>query len=342
MADRRDSLSTSPKASFVSIIVCTRNRAVKLERTLRTIGELEVPTDSSYEVIVVDNGSTDTTAAVCAQFEKDFPTALRRVFLPIPGLSRAGNAGFVASRGDLIAYLDDDVLPRKDWLAVLCREFTTDPQLGVLSGRVELWNPEDLPLATRRQEQRCEFHALDDSFNIFIGCNLAIRRSVIEKIGLFDPVLGTGSRFGSAGDSDFCYRAWKAGQKLVYVPALFVYHDHGRRSLQDRRKVMRDYTFGRGAFYAKHVCARDAVALRAMYWELLEARKSLLTLGDNLGWRHLAWLGRAICSYTLRHGWRVWRDGIDTPAKPESARETPTSQPPGPIDNTVMFKTTQV
>ncbi len=342
MTDRGDSLSTSTKASFVSIIVCTRNRAVKLERTLRTIGALEVPEGSSYEVIVVDNGSTDATATVCAQLEKDFSAVLRRVFLPTPGLSRAGNTGFVAAQGNIIAYLDDDVLPRKDWLAVLCREFAADPQLGVLCGRVELWNPEHLPLATRRQEQRREFQQLYDAFSLFIGCNLAIRRTVIEKIGLFDPVLGTGSRFGSAGDSDFCYRAWKAGQKLVYVPALFVYHDHGRRSLQDRRKVMRDYTFGRGAFYAKHACARDKAALRAMYWELLEARKSLLTPGDDLGWRHVAWLSRAICSYTLRHGWRIWRNGIDTPAKPEPARETPPAQPPGPINNTTMLKTTQV
>src|SRR5215471_2716832 len=316
----------STKPNLVSIIVCTRNRAVKLERTLRAIRELEVPGGNSYEVIVVDNGSTDATATVCAQLAGLFPNALHRIFLPTPGLSGAGNAGFAAARGDIIAYLDDDVLPRKDWLVVVCHEFATDPQLGVLSGRVELWNPTDLPLATRRKEQRCEFQALDDAFNLFIGCNLAIRRTVIEKIGLFDPRLGTGSRFGSAGDSDFCYRAWKAGQKLVYVPTLFVHHDHGRRSQQDRRKVMRDYTLGRGAFYAKHACARDKAALRAMYWELLEARKSLLTLSDDLGWRHLAWLSQAICGYTLRYGWRVWRDGIDTPAKPECPRGTPTSQ----------------
>ena len=305
MADRGDSLSTSPKASFVSIIVCTRNRATKLERTLRTIGELEVPKGSSYEVIVVDNGSTDATSAVCAQLEKEFPTVFQRVFLPIPGLSRARNTGFAAARGDIIAYLDDDVLPRKDWLAVICHEFTTDPQLGILSGRVELWNPEDLPFSIRRKEQRCEFQELYDAFSLLIGCNFAIHRTVIEKIGLFDLELGRGGLFDSAEDSDFFYRAWKAGQKLVYTPSLFVHHDHGRQSPQDRRKIMRDYTLGRGAFYAKHAGAGDRTALRAMYWELLEARKSLLAPGDELGWRHLAWLGRAICGYTLRHGWRV-------------------------------------
>jgi glycosyltransferase involved in cell wall biosynthesis len=306
---------------LVSIVVCTRNRADKLRAALEAIRELEVPADGDYEVIVVDNGSTDATPEVCASLAPSFGGRLRRVFLATPGLSRAGNAGFEASRGSIIAFLDDDLLPGRDWLVEVCREFAADPDLGAISGRVELFNPADLPMAIRRQTERIAFDRFGHAFTLFIGCNLAVRRSVIDRIGLFDPDLGTGTRFGSAGDSDFFYRAWRAGEKLVFVPTVFVLHDHSRRTPEAKLKVSRDYVVGRGALYAKHVLGGDRLVMKEMYWELRGAWRSLFAPADELGWRHGAWLVKGFLGYSLMRAGRlasVWR--AVEPASPSGAR----------------------
>lgn len=287
--------------NLVSIIVCTRNRAAKLRRTLQAIQALEIPAGADCEVVVVDNGSTDETTEVCASLEESFQGRLHRIFLPNPGKSRAGNAGFEVAHGSIIAFLDDDVLPRSDWLWVICREFSADRDLGAISGRVELLNPVDLPIAVRRQTERLQFQSLGDAFGLFIGCNLAVRRTLIERSGLFDPDLGPGSRFGVAEDSDFFYRVWKAGEKLVFVPSLFVYHDHGRRTLEAKLDVARGYILGRGAFYAKHVLCRDWRVARALYWELISAWHSLFDRQDHLGWRHMAWLVKGFLGYSFMH-----------------------------------------
>jgi glycosyltransferase involved in cell wall biosynthesis len=294
---RHGARATERAACLISIIVCTRNRADKVGRTLRAIQSLEVPSGAAYEIIVVDNGSTDDTEGVCAAFQRSFDGQFRRVFLSTPGLSRAGNAGFDAASGDIIAYLDDDVLPREDWLSVVYRAFSRDAGLGAISGRVELFNPADLPTSIRRQTEETQFDSLKHAFGLFIGCNLAIRRALIDRVGRFDTDLGTGTWFGSAGDSDFFYRAWKAGEKLVFLPTLFVHHDHGRRTREAKLKLARDYVTGRGAFYAKHVLRGDSMVARACYWELISACRSLFDRRDDLGWRYLAWLLKGFVGY---------------------------------------------
>ncbi len=301
--------------NLVSIIVCTRNRAEKLSRTLQAIQMLAIPAGADFEVIVVDNGSTDRTAEVCANVEGAFQGRLKRIFLESPGLSRAGNTGFGAARGSIISFLDDDVLPRRDWLEVVWRQFSGDQELGAISGQVALLNADDLPISIRRLTELTEFQSLAHAFGLFIGCNLAVRRRLIERVGLFDPDIGTGTRFGSAGDSDFFYRAWKAGEKLLYVPSLFVHHDHGRSTREARFKVSRDYIVGRGAFYAKHVLRKDGGVARASYWEFLSAWRSLFDRKDDLGWRHLVWLLKGFVGYGLMVAGRsVTRSSGRTPS----------------------------
>ena len=304
-----------PKMVLVSIILCTRNRAAKLRRTLQSIQALEQPRDADYELIVVDNGSTDETADVCASLEPELGGRLRRIFVEEPGKSRAANAGFEVARGEIIAFLDDDVLPQRDWLAVVCREFSAAPTLGAISGRVELFNPADLPTSIRRQTERIEFQSVDDAFNLFTGCNVAVRRGLIERLGLFDPALGPGSRVGIAEDSDFFYRAWKAGGKLVYVPSLFVHHDHGRRTENDKVKLARGYIMGRGAFYAKHILRGDLTVARAMYWEIGGALRALRQGRHDLGWKHIGWLLQGFLHYPIHRTLAAARNLFRKPAR---------------------------
>jgi GT2 family glycosyltransferase len=186
----------------------------------------------------------------------------------LAGKSHALNTGIREARGKIIAFVDDDVHPASDWLEVIWREFSADPNLEVVSGRVELLNPADLPITIRRQSKRVVFQSLTDSFNVMVGCNAAVRRALFDRIGYFDVDLGPGSEFESAEDADFFFRAWRSGAKLVYEPSLFVFHDHGRRTQSAGVKVRRGYAVGRGAFYAKHLLKGDLLVLGALRREV--------------------------------------------------------------------------
>jgi glycosyl transferase family 2 len=112
---------------LISILICTRNRPEKLRRTLDAICALEVPSGAEYEVLVMENGpETNATAETWEDLESVFSGRLQRFHLPVSGKSSAANSGFAISRGEIISFLDDDILPRKDWLSVIFQEFASD------------------------------------------------------------------------------------------------------------------------------------------------------------------------------------------------------------------------
>lgn len=119
----------------VSIVVCTRNRAESLRRTLTALAGLNVARLPAVELVVVDNGSTDGTAEVVQAAAGSFPYPVRLVSCPEKGLSRARNAAVAAARHELIRFTDDDCLPESDWAVRLAEAFGGDP-LQVIGGRV--------------------------------------------------------------------------------------------------------------------------------------------------------------------------------------------------------------
>jgi glycosyltransferase involved in cell wall biosynthesis len=284
---------------LVSILVCTRDRPEKLRRALEAIAQFNLPSGVDFEVLVLDNGSgNDLTASTCRDLQSTLSGRLRGFHLPVAGKSRAANAGFELSRGNIIAFLDDDIVPRKDWLAVICQQFSEDAGLGVITGRVELLDKEDLPVGIRLSDRRIVLQDLADLY-VLIGCNLAIRREVVDKIGLFDVNLGPGSRVGFHEDHDFFYRAWRAGEKIVYEPSLFVYHGHGRQSATQEVSIKRSYAMGRGAFFAKQILKRDWLILRTMYWELRSETRSLFGQRGQPSAKQLSWLLSGFYNYCL-------------------------------------------
>lgn len=281
----------------LSIILPTRNRAAKLAVTLEYLRALHVPQGYKCEIVVVDNGSTDETARVCQGYANNSSIPFRREYAPLAGLSRARNAGIRASTGRILAFLDDDIHPMPDWLIVIAHELAADPSLGMLCGRVELQNPGDLPMGIRRMKDRKYFAEVDDAFYLSAGGNWAARRTLFDRIGLFDSEFGPGSRFPAAEDAEFSYRAWRSGEKILYVPEMFVLHDHGRSSSESGFNLTREYVWGRGAFDAKCILQGDRMVARYMYWEIRSGLRRLIRDRQKHVWRNLLWLVQGFFHY---------------------------------------------
>ncbi len=131
------------------------------------------------------------------------------------------------------------------------RKIFADPKIGFAGGRVDLFDPTDIPMTISASDQPELINP--QTFiagGALLGANMMFRRRVLEQIGGFDPDLGPGSRFRSGSDVDALIRASFAGWCGLYSPDVTVSHHHGRKA-EDRRALMRRYMLGKGAYQAK-------------------------------------------------------------------------------------------
>jgi glycosyltransferase involved in cell wall biosynthesis len=266
-------LGVAPRSPMVSVVLCTRDRAQRVQRTLRSLHDMALPAMLIWEIVVVDNDSRDGTRDVVSAFARDARIPVRYVLETRPGLSWARNAGVQVSRGDILAFTDDDCLADPHWLERIDAEFRADAALAVLGGRVELHDSRDRPVAVRVHRDRVLVRSLDDIIAFMIGCNMACRRQLFADIGDFDVRLGSGAKIPSAEDWDLLYRAHRARAKIVFAPEVLVFHDHGRRSDADVESAGHRYAIGRWAFYCKYAARFDGdVVRRAMrdLWRLMD------------------------------------------------------------------------
>jgi GT2 family glycosyltransferase len=234
----------------LSLILCTRNRASQLARCLASMAAIR--STQPWELVVVDNGSTDDTRAVIEAARSSIAAPLVYAHQPVQGLSSARNAGVAASQGSLILFTDDDCYPAPDLLDAACAAFS-DPAVGFVTGRILLYDPDDFPTTINESMQPARFapHRFIPAGAVK-GANFGFRRLVLDQIGPFDPAFGAGSHF-PAEDADAVMRASLAGWAGVYAPAMQVSHHHGRKA-SEARKLYRSYDYGRGAFHAKLAC----------------------------------------------------------------------------------------
>jgi len=268
----------------LSVIICTLNRAPQLEHCLQRFRE--APTFcKTWELIVVDNNSSDDTRAVTQKFASSAPFHVRYVFESRQGLSYARNRGIAETSGSIIAFTDDDCLVERQWASTIVREFSTDRSLAVLGGRVDPEPPNGQGGGTRTYSDRKQITSFPEIFRHMIGCNMAFSRNVFEVIGGFDPLLGKGTSLGSAEDLDILYRALKGQLPIVYVPEAVVFHAHGRVSMSAIQQVNDEYAKGRGGFYWKHVVRGDLNIAKRAVREIVNLCQAILVNGNQHGAR---------------------------------------------------------
>lgn len=259
----------------LSIVMSTFNRP---EDTLRFLASLETTltrTNVEWEVIVVDNNSTDNTPDLVASYIDKAGYPLRLVTERRKGRSAGINAGIHASSGRYLAFTDDDILVTPDWVQCIVDYLDQHPEAGCVGGMVKLFNTADAPITINTSTVLAVIdHASFTPHNTpILGCNTAIRRSLLNSIGLFDLELGVGTPTRSGEDVDLVYRVLKSGLEVHYVPAIVVFHNHGRRTPDQIRHVRRGYGYGLGAFYAKYFAASDRQVMRWAYWD---ARRTIM------------------------------------------------------------------
>ena len=262
----------------VSVVVCTRNRAESLSRCLDAFARISA-VSTTWELVVVDNGSTDATPDVLARAAEGFGERLRVLHEPTRGLGGARNRGWQGATGAIVACTDDDCYPEPDYVDAIAACFAEDPGLDFLGGRIRLYDPTDLPITIHDEPDRRDVlpHRFVPAYRIQ-GANFAFRRALAEEIGGFDPLLGAGARFPAGEDFDFVARAAWLGHRGAYDPRPVVWHHHGRKTPADRAAIMRQYATGSGACLAKRLLDRRS---RRVF-----ARASLEQVWDDLRTKH--------------------------------------------------------
>lgn len=224
--------STEPaRLASCSIVVCTYQRAASLADTLAALKRLRIAPGRSVEVIVVDNNSSDATRGTVEALIAGWP-ALRYEFEAEQGLSHARNHGIAAARGEIILFTDDDVLPEPDWLEVTVaglERYGADACGGYIAPLWEVPPPDWLTerfygfLAVRTDRE--DDYPIDSPSRAPYGANMAFRRSVFERVGVFDTRRGRkGKVLASGEDGEMFERILAAGLKAVFLGRSRVSH----------------------------------------------------------------------------------------------------------------------
>ncbi len=227
-----------------SVIIPYRNAADTLPACLDALASQQAA--PPFEVIAVDNNSTDASARIAHRFADTHPELpIRTLAEPTPGPSAARNAGVRAARGHLLLFTDADCLPSRGWVAEMVAHFQETPDIGAISGGIRPNAPAGavekftalytLP-PHRREEIHTRYTLLTGGFQT---ANLGVPRAVFERAGGFDPGLFTGE------DHDLCRRIYLLGLSIRAVPDAVVLHRH-RTSLTG---MMRQ-AFGYGRAHA--------------------------------------------------------------------------------------------
>jgi glycosyltransferase involved in cell wall biosynthesis len=219
-----------------SVLICTFNRAALLGEALDSLAAIGRRSARTWEVLIVDNNSTDATRETVESRQAAFPVPLRYLFEREQGKSRALNAGIAACQGRTIVFGDDDQRFDRNWIDEACAPLDADPSMAYTGGPVQpLWDappPEWLDLGEPELlgppglfDYGAERFVFEARGRIAPGGNMAVRKSVFDDIGGFAVDLGrTGTSLLGQEQAEFFHRTRAAGITGLYVPSMIVFH----------------------------------------------------------------------------------------------------------------------
>lgn len=275
----------------ISAVICTHNRAAYLRKALQSLARQTLAPEA-HEILIVDNGSTDATRQVLAEFS-DLKN-LRYVFEPTLGLSHARNTGWRSARGLYVAYLDDDAVACPSWLERIVEVFeTVRPRPGCVGGKVEpiweaprpAWLSDRITCALTIADWSGYPHVLTDLEKEWpVGANIAFPVELLEQVGGFTPRLGRiGSHLLSGEEVLLARQMVRAGHSCFYHPDIAVRH-HVPQSRLEKRWFLRRY-YWQGITDASIRLIEEPLPRRARLhlaiskvWELMKAPVALLSL----------------------------------------------------------------
>ena len=237
---------TDPRPITVTVAICTHERPEDLKRTLAALRALQ---PGPLETLVIDNApATEATRHVVASFPE-----VRYLHEPELGLNVARNRALQASRGDVVAFVDDDAVPESEWLDGLMPNFQ-NPRVVCVTGLT-------LPIALETEaqelfESHCTFvrgfrrRVFDGQHDnplavgpVGAGANMAVLREAALRLGGFDERLDGGRPTRSGGDHEMFTRMLRGGHCIVYDPAAVAWHRH-RRTMEELRQTVYGYGVG--------------------------------------------------------------------------------------------------
>jgi glycosyltransferase involved in cell wall biosynthesis len=220
-------IKITPDLPFISVVICSRNGSLTIRESLEGIMKLNYP---NYEVVVINDGSTDATPDIAAEFD------VKLISTPNQGLSAARNLGAEVAKGEIISYIDDDAIPDPDWLLYLGTAFNNSNYAAIGGPNIA---PRDVTFTADCVDQSpgSPAHVLvsDVEAEHIPGCNFSIRKKALQDIGGFDP------QFRAAGDDvDLCWRIVDADLTIGFHPGAMVFH-HRRRTAKSYWKQQFGY-----------------------------------------------------------------------------------------------------
>ena len=229
---------------MISIIICTYNRDKYIYNVLKSIAENDFPA-SEYEIVLINNNSTDNTEQECFRFQNDFPECEFRYFLEKnQGLSYARNRGITESQGDIFIYVDDDAVVNKEYLSSYSDFFEKNSEAMAAGGAIipiyETEEPRWISYYTKQLLTAYLYygnHIKEFKAGKFPGGgNAAYRKEVFDQIGVFNPELGRkGDSLIGAEEKDIFDKMRNKNMKFYYLPNSILYH------IISPQKLSKDY-----------------------------------------------------------------------------------------------------
>jgi glucosyl-dolichyl phosphate glucuronosyltransferase len=274
----------------ITVILCTYNRCQSLAKALGSVAHSVLPDSLEWEVLVVDNNSKDQTRDVVGGFSQRYPGRFRYLFEAHQGKSYALNAGIREARGDVLAFMDDDVTAERTWLRNLTMALEGNDCSGA-GGRIlpaqdfspPSWLQLKGPMSTAGMlalfdlgEVACELHEAP------FGTNMAFRKSIFVRYGGFRTDMGPcpGSEMRNE-DTEFGRRLLAAGEPLRYEPSAIVYHTVPENRLQKSYFLAFWFDHGR-ASVREWKKGRDILGIQRYYFWTIRVGAALI--GRTLRW----------------------------------------------------------